>query len=102
MREIRGKKALITGAASGIGRAVALRLAEEGCHLYLLDTDMSGLDETAASARKLGVEVIAARCDVSRSDEITASNQAMLVAMGPTGHPGQQCGRCLFRAPRKT
>ena len=82
MREIRGKRALITGAASGIGRAVALRLAEEGCHLYLLDTDVSGLDETAASARKLGVEVIVARCDVSRSDEITASNQAMLSRWG--------------------
>ena len=82
MRELRGKKALVTGAASGIGRAVALRLAAEGCHLYLLDIDLPGLAETRQRAAQSGIEVITAPCDLSRSEEITAANRLMLSRWG--------------------
>ncbi len=82
MRVIRGKKALVTGAASGIGRAIALALAREGADLYLLDIDEEGLAQVAAAARQSGVEAITARCDVSRPGEITASNRAMLARWG--------------------
>jgi len=46
MNDLRGKVAVITGAASGIGRALALRLSQEGCALALVDIDEKGLAET--------------------------------------------------------
>jgi NAD(P)-dependent dehydrogenase (short-subunit alcohol dehydrogenase family) len=48
MRTLTGKLAVITGAASGIGRALAEQLAREGCYLALVDIDASGLEETAS------------------------------------------------------
>jgi NAD(P)-dependent dehydrogenase (short-subunit alcohol dehydrogenase family) len=82
MRQIRNRKALVTGAASGIGRALALRLAREGCDLYLLDIDLPQLAQTAAAAREHGVEVITSRCDLSCSDDISACNAALLAHWG--------------------
>ncbi|MCK2215179.1 SDR family NAD(P)-dependent oxidoreductase [Actinomadura sp. ATCC 31491] len=52
MRELAGKVAVVTGAASGIGRALALRFAAEGMTLMLADVDHGGLAETAAYARE--------------------------------------------------
>ena len=66
MRVIKGKRALITGAASGIGRAIALGLAREGADVWLLDVDENGLAEVVAESRAFGVEAIGVRCDVSR------------------------------------
>lgn len=48
MRELRGRVAAVTGAASGIGRALAVELAREGCALSLADVDRAGLEATAA------------------------------------------------------
>ena len=49
-----GKRCFLTGAASGIGRATALKLASEGAELYLTDRDAEGLEKTVADARALG------------------------------------------------
>jgi short-subunit dehydrogenase len=78
MKVIRGKTALVTGAASGIGRAIALELAREGARLYLLDIDDSGVEATADEARRKGVQAIARRCDVSDPAQITACIQFVL------------------------
>src|SRR5689334_12551899 len=68
-----GKRCFITGAASGIGRATALKLAAEGAELYLTDRDAEGLQITVADARALGAEVPEYRVlDISDYDEVVA------------------------------
>lgn len=88
-----GKRCLLTGAASGIGRATALKLAAEGAELFLTDRDADGLEATVADARSLGAEVSAHRVlDISDYDAVAAfaadihsSHPAMDVVMNIAG-----------------
>jgi len=58
MKQLKGKRALVTGVASGIGRAIAMELADQGTHLVLVDVDGDGLAKTSALTRQRGVEAI--------------------------------------------
>jgi NAD(P)-dependent dehydrogenase (short-subunit alcohol dehydrogenase family) len=88
-----GKRCFLTGAASGIGRATALRLARDGAELYLTDRDAAGLKSTVADVRALGAEVPAYRVlDISDYDavakfaaDIHAEHPAMDVVMNIAG-----------------
>ena len=72
MKDFKNKVAAITGAASGMGRTLALELARRGCHLALSDVNEAGLAETAAMAAKLGVKVTTAKVNVANRDEVFA------------------------------
>ena len=78
MRNLRGKKALITGGASGLGRAIALKLAAAGSDVYLLDIDADGAARVAREAEALGVLAVADRCDVSQPPQISAAIAKLL------------------------
>jgi short-subunit dehydrogenase len=82
LRQIRGKRALVTGAASGIGRAIALRLSREGAKLFLVDINKQGLAEVAEEARLAGVEVLSRRCDVANPHEVSATVTEVLSRCG--------------------
>jgi 3-oxoacyl-[acyl-carrier protein] reductase len=82
MKVIRGKRALVTGAASGIGRALALALAREGAHLFLLDIDANGLANIAAEARGLGVPVVVATCDLVHPPAVRRAADDVLQTWG--------------------
>ena len=82
MRQLRGKTALVTGAASGIGRAISLALSREGTQLFLVDIDATGLASLAAEARINGVEVIERRCDVGQPNDVSATVAEVLAKWG--------------------
>ena len=84
MTAIRGSAAAVTGAASGIGRALALELAARGCDLALADRDEAGLQAVAAEIAKAGTrKVTVHRVDVSEPGQIEAFAQSAISA-----HPG--------------
>ncbi|MBT9506478.1 SDR family NAD(P)-dependent oxidoreductase [Rhodoferax sp.] len=72
MKEFKGKVAVITGAASGIGKAIAERAAQAGMKLVLADVDAAGLDKVVAEFSQKGCEAVGLRTDVSRESEVMA------------------------------
>ena len=83
-RDFRGVDAFVTGAASGIGRAVAEQLAADGARLHLTDINAGLLEEVASSLRAQGAEVVVAEaCDVSDYDAVRALAQRVTDASGP-------------------
>ncbi len=76
--------ALVTGAGSGVGRAVALRLTALGFRVALLGRDRSKLDETAALAASPG-KVYVEVCDVADRSAVNAAVERIVVAFGSIG-----------------
>lgn len=81
--DLKGKTAIITGAAAGLGRTMAEFLAAYGANVTIADLDMDGAEQTAGEIRDTwGVKTLVSRCDVSRLPEIQQTVDDTLEEMG--------------------
>jgi 2-hydroxycyclohexanecarboxyl-CoA dehydrogenase len=80
MRGLSGRRVLLTGGASGIGRATAIRLAEEGCQVGILDVDEQGAAATASSCAS---RAWTRRTDITEHAEVEAAVAAFESEVGP-------------------
>lgn len=84
MYNLNERNALISGGAHGIGQAIALRLADEGCNIGLFDRDALGAEATAQMIREKGRKCRVIDGDVTQPTEVKAGVQAIESELGPT------------------
>lgn len=82
MRDVEGRVAVVTGAASGIGLATAHRFADEGMHLVLADIEGDALAAAEAAIKAKGRDVLAVRTDVASLESVTGLAEAAFGTFG--------------------
>ena len=82
MEDLNGKVAVVTGGASGIGKALLTRFAAEGMRLVVADVEEAALDTAVADLRAAGAEAIGVRTDVSSYESVAALADAAYAAHG--------------------
>jgi len=82
MKELKGKVAAVTGAASGLGRSMALAFATEGMDVALADVDDRNLNSVENEIQNLGVRAIALKMDVSRGEQVEAFRDQAITRLG--------------------
>jgi len=82
MKDFKNKNCFITGAASGIGRSFALKLAKEGMKLFISDIDTEGLERVQKEIEQTGAVVHSMKCDVSKLSDIENAAKAFYSKLG--------------------
>lgn len=83
MGKLDGRVAIVTGAATGLGRGIALLYAEEGADIAVLDLNGPGAEQVAQAVRELGRRAVAVQVDVGDEAGVTAAVAAAVTALGP-------------------
>jgi len=103
LKELRGKVAVVTGAASGIGRALAERFVDEGLRVVLADVESAPLQEVAQALEKRGADVLPVLTDVSQAEQVRALADQALAAFGAVhvvcNNAGVMAGGVCWEAP---
>ena len=82
MRTLTGRVAVVTGAASGIGRALSERFAAEGMRVVMADVEAAALEHAAAAVRERAPAVLAVRVDVARPEDVERLAHETYAAFG--------------------
>uniref|UniRef100_A0A182LWV5 Uncharacterized protein n=1 Tax=Anopheles culicifacies TaxID=139723 RepID=A0A182LWV5_9DIPT len=82
-KSIHNHIALVTGGANGLGRALCLRLAQEGCHVAVVDIDQAGALRTVEDVRKLGVKAEAFLADIANYEAVERLRLDVETKLGP-------------------
>jgi NAD(P)-dependent dehydrogenase (short-subunit alcohol dehydrogenase family) len=82
LKQFKGKVAAVTGAASGIGRAMAVAFASEGMHVALADIDEANLKPVEHALRNRGVKTFSMRVDVSKAMQVEAFAERTATELG--------------------
>jgi NAD(P)-dependent dehydrogenase (short-subunit alcohol dehydrogenase family) len=82
MKELKGKVAAVTGAASGLGRSMALAFAAEGMDVAVADVDVHALHDVGRAIREKGRRVFAMRVDVSKDGDVDAWRDETIAELG--------------------
>src|SRR6266487_3684576 len=102
MKVFQDKVAVVTGAASGIGRALAEKSAQEGMKVVLADVEESALKQAEDELKASGAEVLAVRTDVSKADEVEALAQRAFATYGAVhllcNNAGVGAGRTVWES----
>lgn len=99
--DLTGKVALVSGAAQGLGRAMALALAEAGADLLLVDLNLAGAAATAEQVRGYGRRAVASGCDVADPIQIKALFGQLDADFGGIDFLGNVAGEGIHGAPEE-
>lgn len=103
MKDLRGRVAVVTGAASGIGQALARRLGSEGMKVVLADVEPVALQQAAQDLEKSGVEVLPVVTDVAKAEQVQALADQARAAFGKIhvvcNNAGVMIGGLSWEAP---
>jgi len=82
MKDLKNKNCFLTGAASGIGHAFAIALAQEGMNLFISDINMENLEKVKKEIEEIGAKVITRKCDVSKFEDFENAAEEFYSKLG--------------------